>query len=108
MNTILFSKDGKTTEIPIGFSWTTFLFGFLPSALSGHWSFAFQSAVFMIVSLFCSIVVMHGQDAMLTYITTSFYLGSVRNVAFHNFMLQKGWVQGLPITTPQPKKELPK
>jgi hypothetical protein len=107
MKTITFNKDGKTTDLPIGFSWPTFFFGFLPSAIKGHWSFAFQAFVFMVVSLFCSIVVLHGNDAMITYITTSAYLGSVRNVAFHNFMIEKGWAQGVLITTPPPKKEIP-
>ena len=42
--------NGKLREAPIGFSWTTFFFGFLPALLRGHWLASFVMLLIGIVT----------------------------------------------------------
>lgn len=52
-STIYFKQpnSGKLREAPVGFSWTTLFFGFLPALLRGHWTVALIMALLSVLTL---------------------------------------------------------
>lgn len=90
--TIAFTKGAGVTRIPMGFSWTTLIFGCLPSVFRGHISFAFWFLVIEVIALFTSLFVCMGLDGFLLTFAARIFLSSIRNARLHKHLNKQGWI----------------
>ena len=68
-------RTGKLRQAPVGFSWTTLLFGLIPALLRGHW-------VGAIVQLVCAIPTAGLSGIVFAFIYNKMYLNHLINDGF--------------------------
>ena len=96
-------RAGKTNAIPIGFSFTTLLFGFVPSVFRGHWTFALRCLAFDLLALAAIIVASElGADvgaAAIAFAPFAFRFPLVlqRNDALEQWLKEDGWEDYEPV-----------
>lgn len=91
MATITFNRNGATRTIPVGFSWTTLVFGWLPSLFRGHWYLFWTIVGCDLASVGISIVVFEGRDLLATFIAARWFLAAIRNTELRKFLARDGW-----------------
>lgn len=91
MSTITVSRDGISRLLPIGFSWTTLFFGWIPSVVRGHWPMAWSIAVIDVTSLWLSLFVFAANDFMLSFAISRALISSWRNESLLWYMIEDGW-----------------
>ena len=67
--------SGQLRAAPVGFSWTSLFFGFLPAAFRGHWSMA----IIMVLL------------ALLTFGLSGIYFAFAYNRMYINHLLNEGY-----------------
>lgn len=101
MRTITLTRNGATRTIPTGFSWTTALFGAIPSARRSHWEYFWGVVLVDMCTLVLSITVMHGADFLATFVFGRIWTAWWRNEKLLTDMTADGWlataISGVPI-----------
>lgn len=100
-----FRRNGKSINLPDGFSWTTLFFGPVPSMLRGNWAMAFVLVLTDIAGLWLGGWVFHGADAYGCLGVLRILSGLYRNDVLHEHYLEEGWTskpepQGLRVLEP--------
>lgn len=96
MDVIAYTRGGMVKCFPVGFSWTTLIFGFWPSVFRGDWTFFLICIVAQLISALLCILVFTGHDFFVTPLCTNLVLASIRNVHLHHVLRQRSWVRGTP------------
>lgn len=68
-------RTGQLRQAPVGFSWTTMFFGFIPALWRGHWMGA-------IIQLVCAIVTVGLSGLVFMFIYNKMYLRHLLNEGF--------------------------
>jgi hypothetical protein len=90
-------RAGQIKAIPTGFSVSTFLFGWIPSAIRGHWSFALRCAFFDLLAFILIILAsFFSADVGAIAIVFApfafrFPLALQRNEALDQWLKEDGW-----------------
>ena len=89
MKTITYFRNGATRTIPVGFSWTTFIFGPWPSAVRGHWSFFF---LMLLVDFFIvPALIAAGAPGIIIAIALQAACAMFRNDELNKAYIDDGW-----------------
>lgn len=92
MSTLTYRRNGATRAIPVGFSWTTVLFGSIPSMIKGHWSVAIPSLLIIdLMAINMSWAVFGFKDALLSVIIARSIVAACRNRWLSDYYEDEGW-----------------
>lgn len=92
MDTLAYIKGARVRRLPVGFSWTTLLFGMVPSMIRNHWSFAWFSMALSLLGMFVSIFVFKGLDMFLSVLTFRILAAAMRNAHLNRHAVKDGWI----------------
>jgi len=92
----VYTLRGSRTSVPEGFSFTTLMFGFIPSLMRQHWSFVILSICGDLVGLWLSGWVFGGGDALLSVVVIRVLLACHRNGELATSLKRDGWTSDRP------------
>ncbi len=92
--TIAFVRNSGVSRVPTGFSWTTLLFGTLPSIGRRHTAFIFIVLASNAIGLFTTLFILNGTDGFLFTLARRIVVASVRNACLHQHLMKRGWIVG--------------
>ena len=103
MASITYQRNGAVRTLPVGFSFTTFFFGFIPSLVRGQWSFMWLMVLSDLVGCYITAWVFLGQDALASVVVLRFIMAFIRNKAISEAYVRDGWrAQNVATTTEIP------
>ncbi|AWD92429.1 hypothetical protein [Xanthomonas phage Carpasina] len=91
MTTLAYTQGSVVRRIPIGFSWTTLLFGSIPSAARCHWRFFWLCLLSNWSAIYISVFELGGKDGMMLVLAVRIFLSSIRNYELSEHVKSEGW-----------------
>lgn len=91
MRSVTYRRNGATLNIPVGFSWTTFIFGWWPSVFRSHWKLAWTFMAVDLVAIWFTTAVFQGRDWLLTILVFRGVCAYFRNAELNKDVHKDGW-----------------
>jgi hypothetical protein len=91
MSSTTFRRNGAVKNVPFGFSWTSFFFGFIPSLIRGHWSMVWLAIFADALGLFLSGWVFQGKDAFGSVLAARCFVAIFANGTYAEHLRDEGW-----------------
>jgi hypothetical protein len=91
MKSITYRRNGATLSIPVGFSWTTFVFGLWPSVFRSHWRLVWTFLAADTAAWWITEFAFQGRDFLLTFILVRGICAYYRNEELNKAVKRDGW-----------------
>jgi hypothetical protein len=91
MATLPYSRNGETKNLPVGFSWTTMFFGFIPTMMRKNWGVMWILIFVDLAALYSTVFIYKGHDYALSAAIFRALAAALRNVELHKCAVRDGW-----------------
>jgi hypothetical protein len=105
MKSTTYRRNGATLNIPVGFSWTTFVFGWWPSVIRGQWRLAWTFLGVDVVAIWMTTVAFQGDDFLLAPVILRGVCAYFRNAELHEDVQKDGWKTEAMLFAVQPEHD---
>lgn len=91
MRSVTYRRNGATLTIPVGFSWTTFIFGWWPSVIRNHWKLAWTFMAVDLLAIWFTTAVFQGRDWLMAVVVLRGVCAYFRNEELRKDIQKDGW-----------------